>query len=126
MSFKINPKRILDRQLCYRLWAKEGKSIYEIPKILRNEMGITNPNGKTISPQGVWRAASLYMLQNLEEVKSDTVSKLSQEGRVFDREAEEELYRELVAKEKQHLSKKLYREWIIKHPGLKTYEKVPG
>lgn len=125
MSFKLSTKRILDRELCYRLWAKEGKSIYDIPKILR-EMGVLNPSGKSITAQGVWRAASLYMIQHIDEAKTDTVSKLSQEGRVFDHEAEEEFYRELTAKAKQHLSKKRYREWIMRNPKFKSYEAVKG
>lgn len=123
MSFKINPPIQLDRKLCYDLWvAREGGqrlSIYQIPKELRSR-GIINTNtGKSVTAQGVWRAACLYMLEHPHIAKTDTVSYYSQIGRIF---SEEEFGKELLNKARQFLSKRKYRQWLLKYPEYKQYE----
>lgn len=122
MSFKISSKNILDPKLCYTMWAKERISIYKIPKLL-SEQGIVNSaKGRNVTPQGVWRAACLYMLESPSEAKADTVSLFSQHGQVWDDAAERDFHVELLAKARQLLSRKKYKSFIQTHPEFKQYE----
>lgn len=126
MSFKLNPSNSLNPKLCYDLWVgkllgKRRYSIYEIPEILESEYNVRNVlSGKKVTPQGVWRAACMYMLENVSQTRTDTVSLYAQTGRIFD---EVEFSKEMVRKAQQHLSRKRYFQWIIAHPEMKQYEK---
>lgn len=116
MSFRISSTTLLDPKTCYELWAKKRISIYKIPELLAKQ-GVVNPSsGKNVTPQGVWRAACLYMLEYPEIAKSDTVSIFSQRGQVWDDGVEREFRAELVAKAQQHLSKTKYKQFLLSHP----------
>ena len=105
MSFKISGKQILDPKLCYEMWAKQRISIYRIPKLLAEQGIINSAKGTNVSPQGVWRAACLYMLDHPHVAKSDTVSLFQQHGQVFDENAERDFALEILAKARQFLSR---------------------
>lgn len=120
MSFRLSSKVILDRELCYSLWAKKRLSIYKIPKILADEHGIVNQEkGRNVTPQGVWRAANLYILDHPDIAKADTVSIFSQHGKILD---EVEWGKEMVGRARQFLSRSSYRKFLIEHPEYKQYE----
>lgn len=124
MSFKLQPKNILDPKLCYDLWVGkvpgQGRiSIYRIPKYLAEQGIVNSVKGRNVTPQGVWRAACLYMLENPHIAKADTVSLFQQHGQVFD---ETEFGKEIINKARQHLSRKKYRLFLMKHPEYKQYE----
>lgn len=119
MSFKLNTKTILDRALCYELWAKKRISIYKIPAILAEEYGITNTVlGRKVTAQGVWRAACLHMLDQPDQAKSDTVALFQQHGRVLN---EDEWGKEIIGKAQQFLSRGAYRKFLKDHPEYFKY-----
>lgn len=122
MSFRLDSKNFLDPKTCYEMWAKQRISIYKSAKLL-SERGIINPRtGKAPTPQGVWRAACLYMLEHPEVAKSDTVSLFAQHGQIWDNKAEEDFARELISKARQFLSRTKYRQFLQKYPEFKQYE----
>ena len=122
MSFRLDSKNFLDPKTCYEMWAKQRISIYNSAKILAGR-GVVNPKtGKPPTPQGVWRAASLYILEHPETAKADTVSLFSQHGQVWDEQAERDFALELISKARQFLSRTKYKQFIQKNPGLKQYE----
>lgn len=122
MSFKLSSKTILDQKLCYDLWAKQRISIYRIPKILAEQGIVNSAKSRNVTPQGVWRAACLYMLEHPEIAKADTVSLFSQHGQVWDEKAERDFHVELLAKARQFLSRKRYKLFLKRFPEFKQYE----
>ena len=122
MSMRLRPNVLLEPKVCYELWVgKNGtrESIYTIPHILAQQGIVNKTTGKPVTPQGVWRAASLYILEHPNEAKSDTVSILSQHGEVLD---EMVWGVEMIAKARQLLSRGKYRIFLAKYPEYKQYE----
>lgn len=117
MSFRVNAKNTLPEDICYDLWARQRKSLYQIPYILANEYQVRH-DGKLVTPQGVERAAWIYALEHLEEAKKDTVSIMSQSGKVMDERAWAE---EVLTKARRFYSSKKYRRFLAMHPELKQY-----
>lgn len=112
-------KSFLDPKQCYELWIKQRISIYKIPEKLTNS-GVINPyTGQPPTPQAIWRAAWLYILEHPETSKRDAVSILGQYGQILN---EEEWNQELLNKARQFLNKKAYNRYLIKYPHLKKYE----
>lgn len=127
MSFKISSKQILDPKTCYEMWVHgvDGRgrvSIYKIPKLLAEQGIVNSAKSRNVTPQGVWRAACLYMLEHPEIAKADTVSLFAQHGKVFDAEAEKDFYVELLSKARQFLSRTKYKQFLQKYPEFKQYE----
>lgn len=118
MTFKLTTRRLLPREKCYEYWAKQRKSIYEIPHILADEFGIVNDQGKPFTPQAVWRAASLYMLDNIATTRNDTVSVMIQQGEEFN---EEKFAKEMLSKARQFYTRKGYREFLLKNVDIARY-----
>ena len=119
MSFRISAVSFLDRKKCYEMWVQQRISIYNISKLLAKE-GIVNPKtGKNVTPQGIWRAANLYILEFPNIAKSDTVSLFSQHGRILD---EGEWGKEMIGRARQFLSRSSYRKFLIEYPEYKQYE----
>lgn len=119
MTFRVNTLNNLPGKLCYDLWAKQRKSLYQIPFILANEHDVRNKRtGGLVTPQGVERAAWLYALEHLEEAKIDTVSIMSQSGKVVD---DAVWNAEIISKARRFYSQKKYRRFLAIHPELKKY-----
>ncbi len=123
-SLRLSSKKILDRKLCYELWvgkhSEYGRlSIYKIPRILA-EMGVVNQEkGRNVTPQGVWRAANLYILEFPEIAKKDTVSIFSQFGKILD---DDEWGKEMIGRARQFLSRSSYRNFLKDNPEYVKYE----
>lgn len=118
MSFKLNPSKFLDKKLCYELWAKKRISIYKIPIVLANEYNIRAASGNLVTSQGVWRAAWLYALENMDEAEKDTIAIMSQLGMVYDRN---DFLRDCFNKAKQFYSAKNFRKFMAIHPEFRQF-----
>ena len=117
-QMRLGAKKVLDEKRCYELWVQNRVSTYHIPNLLASE-GIVNPRtGKPVTPQAIWRAASLYILKHPEQAKADTVAILNQSGGILD---EEMWGREMIARARQFLSALPYRQFLAKYPEFKKY-----
>jgi|SRR5690606_8919314 len=115
---KVTNKRELDYEYCWKLFIREGLSVYRIAKILRDE-GVINPkNGKSYHAQSVWRGAWLWALDNIQEARNDMETYYTSVGKILD---DDTFYRDILAKAKTHLTKVNYQKFLEKHSYMKPY-----
>ena len=118
MSFKFTSNKVLDRETCYKMWIVDRMSLYQIPKVLAEQGVVNATTGKPVTHQGVWRAANLFILDNPERAKNDTVSLFSQYGRILE---DEEWGKEMIKRAQYFLTQKQYSAWLLKNKEYHKY-----
>jgi hypothetical protein len=59
----------IDPELCFKVWAETG-SLYNVGEVLMTKHHLFNvKSGKPYSIQGIWRAAGMYVIENLPEAR---------------------------------------------------------
>lgn len=118
MPFNLTRARKLDYKRCWELFAKQGKSVYEIPDILFDEGLFNQTTGEKFGSQAIWRGAWLYALQNLVEAKNDMAKYFTANGKIL---TDDIFYKDVIAKARQFFTTKQYTEFMERNSYLKPY-----
>ena len=105
----------LSGELVWKMWFQEETNTLQKISDRLTEEGKLNAKGEPYSRFGISIAAWKYACQNIPEAKNDFKS--SYEGRKlpFDRQAEENFYRKLMAASKNVYYGRVLEKWIAEN-----------